>query len=82
MSWTRTQELRSLSSRISKGKVTGLRNLQRIREEKGLSRQGMADAIGAEVSTYRQWEQERFFPSSRWLPAIAAELECSIADLY
>ena len=82
MSWTRTQELHSMASRISKGKITGLRNLQRIRKEKGLSRQAMADAIGAEVSTYRQWEQERFFPSSRWLPAIASVLECSIADLF
>lgn len=82
MSWTRTQELYHMAKRISQGKTTGLRNLQKIRTEKGLSRQAVADAIGAEISTYREWEQERFFPNARWLPAIASVLECNIADLY
>ena len=82
MSWTQTQRMHSMATRIRQGKSTGLRNLKKIRTSRGLTRQAMADAIGAEISTYRQWEQERFFPNARWLPAMAEILECSIADLF
>ena len=82
MSWTRTQELHSLAARIQSGKVTGLRNLQKLREAKGISRAGMADAIGASADSYRSWEQCKYWPGANWLPAIAAVLECGIADLF
>ena len=57
-------------------------NVKAMREKRGMTRKAMADAIGAEISTYRQWEQMRFFPNSRWLPMIAEVLECRISDLY
>ena len=82
MSYTRDQEMRSLAVRIERGKVTGLRNLRQIRENQGITRQALADAVGAEISTVREWEQLRFFPNARYLPAIAGCLECSIADLF
>lgn len=82
MSYTRTQTMHALGCRISQGKVTGLRNLKQIREARDISRKAMAEAIGADVCTYREWEQMRFFPNARWLPAIAAVLDCSIADLF
>ena len=53
-----------------------------MREKRGMTRKAMADAIGAEISTYRQWEQMRFFPNSRWLPVMAEVLECRISDLF
>lgn len=82
MSWTRTQEMQSMARRITCGKITGLRNLKQIREEHQISQKAMAEALGADLGTYRGWEQERYFPNARWLPAIAAILECSIADLF
>ena len=82
MSWTREMKMRSLAAKIELGKVTGLRNLKQIRQEHGLTQKALAEAVGAELSTIREWEQLRFFPNARYLPAIASVLECSIADLF
>lgn len=82
MSYIRSYSMRSLAKGITKGNVTGLMHLRQMREKRGMTRQAVADAIGAEVSTYRQWEQMRFFPNSRWLPMIAEVLECRISDLF
>lgn len=82
MSYIRSYSMHTLSKWIRQGKVNGLQNLKTMREKRGMTRQAVADAIGAEISTYRQWEQMRFFPNSRWLPMIAEVLECRISDLY
>ena len=82
MSYIRSYSMRSLAKEISKGNVTGLKHLKTMREKRGMTRKAMADSIGAEISTYRQWEQMRFFPNSRWLPVIAEVLECRISDLF
>ena len=82
MSYIRSYTMSTLAKRIRQGKVNGLQNLKTMREKRGMTRKAMADAIGAEISTYRQWEQMRFFPNSRWLPVIAEVLECRISDLY
>ena len=82
MSYIRSYSMHNLASAIVNDQVTGLRHLKTMREKRGMTRQAMADAIGAEISTYRQWEQMRFFPNSRWLPVIAEVLECRISDLF
>ena len=82
MSYIRSYSMRSLARAIVNDQVTGLRHLKTMREKRGMTRQAVADAIGAEISTYRQWEQMRFFPNSRWLPVIAEVLECRISDLF
>lgn len=82
MSFRRTEEMYSLAGRINRGDVTGLRNLQKLREAKGITRAAMADAIGASADSYRSWEQKKYWPGANWLPAIAAVLECGIADLF
>ena len=82
MSYIRNYSMHTLAKWIRQGKVNGLQNLKTMREKRGMTRQAVADAIGAEISTYRQWEQMRFFPNSRWLPVIAEVLECRISDLY
>ena len=82
MSYIRSYSMRSLAKEISKGNVTGLKHLKTMREKRGMTRKVMADATAAEISTYRQWEQMRFFPNSRWLPVIAEVLECRISDLF
>lgn len=82
MSYIRSYSMHTLAKWIRQGKVNGLQNLKTMREKRGMTRQAVADAIGAEISTYRHWEQMRFFPNSRWLPVIAEVLECRISDLY
>ena len=82
MSIAHSQELHWLSVRIAQGKVDRLRNLQRIREKRDLSQTAMADAIGADLGTYRSWEQGRHWPGANWLPAIASVLDCKIDDLF
>ena len=82
MSYIRSYNMHSLARAIGNDQVTGLRHLKTMREKRGMTRRAVADAIGAEISTYRQWEQMRFFPNSRWLPVIAEVLECRISDLY
>ena len=80
MSYIRSYSMRSLAKEINKGNVTGLKHLKTMREKRGMTRKAMADAIGAEISTYRQWEQMR--PNSRWLPVMAEVLDCRISDLF
>ena len=82
MSYIRSYSMNALARAIVNDQVTGLRHLKTMREKRGMTRKAMADAIGAEISTYRQWEQMRFFPNSRWLPMIAEVLECRISDLF
>ena len=82
MSYIRSYSMHNLARAIVNDQVTGLRHLKIMREKRGMTRKAMAYAIGAEISTYRQWEQMRFFPNSRWLPVIAEVLECRISDLF
>ena len=82
MSYIRSYSMHNLARAIVNDQVTGLRHLKAMREKRGMTRKAMADAIGAEISTYRQWEQMRFFQNSRWLPLIAEVLECRISDLF
>ena len=82
MSYIRSYSMHNLARAIVNDQVTGLRHLKIMREKRGMTRKAMADAIGAEISIYRQWEQMRFFPNSRWLPVIAEVLECRISDLF
>ena len=82
MSYIRSYTMHTLAEGITQGQITGLRHLKQLREKRGMTRKAMADAIGAEISTYRAWEQCRHFPSSYWLPAIAEVLECRISELF
>lgn len=59
-----------------------MRELTRIREERGLSQQGLADASGVNKATINQIERGRRSPNLETLEKLAAALEVEIADLF
>jgi DNA-binding XRE family transcriptional regulator len=61
---------------------TGMETLAAWRKYRKLSLEAAADLIGCSAATYRNWEAARNWPSSYWLPAIAAAMHCTIEDLY
>ena len=82
MSYAYYETMRHTAKQIDYGTVTGLRNLKKIREAKGLTQKGMAWEIGANEDTYRGWERMAGFPNARWLPAICAALNCKLEELF
>jgi transcriptional regulator with XRE-family HTH domain len=59
-----------------------MRELTRIREERGLSQQGLADASGVNKATINQIERGRRSPNTRTLEKLAAGLGVEVGDLY
>jgi transcriptional regulator with XRE-family HTH domain len=59
-----------------------MRELTRIREERGLSQQGLADASGVNKATINQIERGRRSPNARTLEKLAGALSVEIADLF
>ena len=63
--------------------VTRLRNsLGARRRAAGLSQTKAADLIGCSRASLPYWEQGHTWPSSYWLPRMAAVYGCSIEELY
>ena len=57
-------------------------NIKRYRRIKGYNQQELADAMGVSLQTVSNWEIGRFIPNVKNLHQIAAELDCTVADLY
>lgn len=56
--------------------------LQARRLAAGLTQRQLAEISGCKLQSVRQWEQGRFWPGSRILPALAQACRCSIEELY
>lgn len=59
-----------------------MRELTRIREERGLSQQGLADASGVNKATINQIERGRRSPNLETLEKLAGALAVEIADFF
>ena len=55
--------------------------IKKIREDKGLSQQGLADEIGVKRSTVAMWETGQALPRPDKLLKMAQMFGCSIEDL-
>lgn len=56
--------------------------LKHRRRAAGLTQTQAADAIGCQRVSLAFWEQGRQWPSSVWLPRIAAAYGCSMEELF
>lgn len=56
-------------------------NLRRLRKERGLTQEQLADAVGVSAQAVSKWEQNGF-PDTPLLPAIADSLDVSIDELF
>lgn len=56
--------------------------LRELREERGLSQTELAYSIRRAFATYRLYEQGKYAPSAKLLPAIADALGCRVEDLF
>jgi transcriptional regulator with XRE-family HTH domain len=59
-----------------------MRELTRIREERGLSQQGLADASGVNKATINQIERGRRSPNLETLEKLAGALAVEVADFF
>jgi transcriptional regulator with XRE-family HTH domain len=59
-----------------------MRELTRIREEQGLSQQGLADASGVNKATINQIERGRRSPNLETLEKLASALVVEVADFF
>ncbi len=59
-----------------------MKELTRIREERGLSQQGLADASGVNKATINQIERGRRSPNVETLEKLAAALSVEVADFF
>jgi transcriptional regulator with XRE-family HTH domain len=58
------------------------RNIKRLRAEKGLTQDEVAEAIGVERVTYQNYEAERRRPKKEIIPRLAAYFGVDQTDLY
>ncbi len=56
-------------------------NLRRIRKEKGITQEQLADAVGVSAQAVSKWEQSSY-PDAQLLPAVADFLEVTIDELF
>ena len=56
-------------------------NLRRIRKEKGITQEQLAEAVGVSAQAVSKWEINSF-PDAALLPKIAERLEVSIDELF
>jgi len=63
-------------------KLKPMRELTRIREERGLSQQGLADVSGVNKATINQIERGRRSPNLETLEKLAGALAVEMADLF
>jgi len=55
--------------------------IKKIRLEKGLTQQKLADVIGVKQQHIQRWESGKFKPKTDKLVLIAKALNCEITDL-
>ena len=56
-------------------------SLARLRIARGMTQSQLAAKIGCTQVDLSRWERGIHSPNSRWLPLIAAALNCSIDDI-
>jgi transcriptional regulator with XRE-family HTH domain len=56
-------------------------SIRKARESKGYSRRELAEAAGISVSTFENWEFDRFYPALFGLICVADVLEMSLDEL-
>ena len=74
-----------LAHGAGRGKKRGGENVKEIkrrREARGMKQVELADALGVSQPTIVTWESAEGYPPSRFLPALAAVLCCTIDELY
>lgn len=57
-------------------------NLRDLRRQAKKTQMEVAERTGVSQPTYSTWETGRFLPNSKFLPALAAALHCTIDDLF
>ena len=57
-------------------------NLRECRLARGLSQTHVAFAIGRSFETYRLYEQGKYAPTAKTLPALAEALGCRVEDFF
>jgi transcriptional regulator with XRE-family HTH domain len=57
-------------------------NLIRLRKIRNLSQQAISSLVGVKQSTYSDWESEKTYPSTRFIPKISEILEVTPNDLF
>lgn len=58
-------------------------NIKRLRDAAGLTQIELAQRAGiADHLLISRWERGRHEPEARWLPRLAAALDCSLDELY
>ena len=62
-------------------KTKGLEGLAPRRKALGLTQETLAGALGIERGRLAMWETG-IWPSAQWLPRLAEQLHCSVAELY
>ena len=75
-----SQILFGILLKTMKGDVTV--NLKYLRRQAKKTQMEVAERTGVSQSTYSTWETGRFVPNSKFLPALAAALHCTIDDLF
>ena len=56
--------------------------VKELRLKAGLTQSQLAEKVGTDRSTVTKWELGESFPRASMIPALAAALNCSVADLF
>lgn len=59
-----------------------LKQIQKLRQQCGISQAALAQMIGVTSSTVAKWETAEVYPRAQLLPKIAEILKCSIDELF
>ena len=76
------QEIARKISRSDDSSGKAPAGLKACRKAAGLTQHEAANAIGVCPVSYQEWEHGRYWPSSRWLPLIAAAFHVGLEELY
>lgn len=71
-----------IASRQDLGKMPGLRGLRGCRDRVWLTQDEVAKRVGVSKVTYFHWEKCHGWPTSYYLPRLAAILDASIEELF
>lgn len=56
-------------------------HLKEIREARGITQEGLAEALGVSYSTIQKWEHGNREVSGKWLKELASYLDCSVDEI-
>lgn len=72
----------SITEQVAQKRGENVKEIKRRREARGMKQVELADALGVSQPTIVTWESAEGYPPSRFLPALAAVLGCTIDELY